>query len=137
MFNSRQYEWADVTVIVGGKDIIGIRGVKYKESIEREPVYAKGRNPHSIQSGNRAIEGEITVLQSELEAMSLAGKGSILSLAVNINVAYGNVPDPIVTDRIEGVRFTESEKSLSQGDKFMEITIPFVAINVVNNYKKS
>lgn len=132
-FNSRQYEWADVTVIIGGRDITGIRGVKYKESIEREPVYAKGRNPHSIQSGNRAVEGELTILQSDLEAMVEAGGGSLLSLSVDIEVSYGDLQNPIKTDRIEGVRFTETERDLKQGDKFMEVSLPFIALNLVQN----
>lgn len=131
-YNSREYEWADVTVIIGGRDITGITGVKYTEKIERESIYAKGRNPHAIQSGNRSIEGEVTMLQSEYEALTEAGKGSVLSLAVDIEVSYGNTPDPIKTKRLEGVRFTEAAQELKQGDKHMEITLPFIALNVVN-----
>ncbi len=130
MFNSREYEWADVTLILGGRDITGVRGIKYSEKIEREAVYAKGRYPHSIQSGNVAYEGEITLLQSELEALIQAGGGTILSLSLDALVAYGNPPDPIVKDRIIGLRFTESPKELKQGDKFQEITLPFIALKV-------
>jgi hypothetical protein len=131
-FNSRQYEWADVTLIVGGVDITGVRGVKYTEKIEREPVYAKGRFPHSIQSGNASYEGEITMLQSEYEALVQAGGGSILSLSMDAEVSYGTHPDTITGDRIIGLRFTEAPKELKQGDKFMEITLPFIALNVQN-----
>ncbi|MCO5258915.1 MAG: hypothetical protein M9916_02110 [Crocinitomicaceae bacterium] len=132
MFNSREYEWADVTVILGGRDLTGIRSVKYSEKIEREAVYAKGRRPHGIQSGNLSYEGEISMLQSEYEALVTSGNGSILSLSVDIEVAYGNAPDPIAIKRIEGVRFTEAAQGLKQGDKFMEITLPFIALNVAN-----
>lgn len=134
-FNSRQYEWADLTVVLGGKDITGVRGVKYSEKIEREAVYGKGRNPHSVQSGNRSIEGEITMLQSEYEALVAAGKGTVLSLSLDCNVTYGDATtgDAMITDRIEGLRFTEASKESKQGDKFMEITLPFIALNVVNN----
>lgn len=139
MFNSRQYEWADVTVLIGGADITGIRGVKYTEKIEREAIYGKGRNPISIQSGNRSIEGEVTLLQSELEALTDAANGangkSILNLSVDIDVSYGDGTDGNVMkhDTIEGVRFTEVPRELKQGDKFMEITIPFIALNVKQN----
>lgn len=133
-FNSRQYEWADVTVIAGGRDLTGIRGVKYSEKIEREAIYAKGRNPHSIQSGNRSIEGELTMLQSELLALESSGGGSILSLSIDVIVNYGDVGSVLRTDKLEGIRFTEAPKELKQGDKNMEITIPFVALNLVNNF---
>jgi hypothetical protein len=133
MFNSRQYEWADLTCIAGGRDLTAIRGVKYSEKIEREAIYAKGRNPHSIQSGNIMIEGELTMLQSELLALETSGGGSILSLSIDVIVNYGTIGSVLRTDRLEGVRFTEAPKELKQGDKFMEVTIPFVCLNLVNN----
>lgn len=42
-------------------------------------------------------------------------------------------PNASRTDRIVGLRFTEAAKELKQGDKFMEITIPFIALRVQNN----
>ncbi|MCK8143208.1 hypothetical protein MW871_15060 [Flavobacterium sp. I-SCBP12n] len=133
-FNSREYEWADLTMILGGRDVVGFRAIKYSEKIEREAVYAKGRNAHSIQSGNSAVNGEVTMLQSEYEALVVSGKGSIMSLSLDALVAYGNPLnlDAIVKDRIVGIRFTESSKELKQGDKFMEITLPFVALRIQN-----
>jgi hypothetical protein len=134
MFNSRQYEWADLTLILGGRDITGFRGIKYTEKIEREAIFAKGRDAHSIQSGNSTVEGEITMLQSEYEALVKSGKGSVLSLSLDALVAYGNPlnADAIITDRLLGLRFTESSKELKQGDKMMEITLPFIALRVQN-----
>ncbi|SDX11847.1 hypothetical protein [Flavobacterium degerlachei] len=133
-FNSRQYEWGDMTLILGGRDVTGIRAIKYTEKIEQEPLHAKGRFPQSIQSGNITVEGEITVLQSELIALEKAGNGSILGLNLDAVVAYGNpsLGDAMTTNRIVGISFGESSKELKQGDKFMEITIPFMALRVLN-----
>lgn len=131
-FNTRQYEWSDSTLILGGKDITGIRGFKITEKIEREAIYGKGKNPHSIQSGNASYEGEVTVLQSEYEALVTAGGGSIMSLSLDGLFSYGNPPDPIVTKKVSGIRFTEASNEFKQGDKFMEITLPFVALNITN-----
>lgn len=135
MFNSREYEWGDFTLVLGGRDLTGIRGIKYTEKTEREAIFAKGRNAHSIQTGNTTIEGEITVLQSEYEALVLAGNGSIMGLSVDALASYGNPlnGDMIVTDKIVGIRFTEASKELKQGDKFMEMKLPFVALRVINN----
>jgi len=135
MFNSRQYEFADITVIMAGRDVTGIRGVSYTSKIEREHLHGKGRYPMSIQSGNVTYEGSVTVVQSELEGLQKAGKGSLFNLNVDIVVAYGNPSngDPITTDVIKGVRFTEEKKESKQGDKFMEIEIPFLAIRILNN----
>lgn len=134
MFNSRQYEWADLTLVLGGRDLTGIRGIKYTEKAEKEPLFAKGRHAHSIQAGNVTVEGEITVLQSELLALERAGNGSILGLNLDAIAAYGNpsLGDAMVTDRIVGISFTEAPKELKQGDKNMEITLPFVALRILN-----
>lgn len=132
-FNSREYEWADITLLLGGVDITGIRGIKYKEEIEREHLHAKGRNAHSIQSGNVTVSGEITLLQSELDALIKQGNGSIIGLALDAEINYGNPPSVPTTDRVLGIRFTEYEKGMDQNDKFMEITLPFLALKVQNN----
>ena len=133
MFNSREYEWADLTLLLGGKDLTGIRGIKYTIKQEKEVVYGKGNMPIAIQKGNKSIEGEITVLQSELETMRLqSGTGSILDLQLDAVACYGNPAngDVLFTDVIQGIQFTEEPKELKQGDKFMEITLPFIALRV-------
>lgn len=132
MFDSRQYEWADLTLILGGRDITGIRGVKYEKTIEREAIYAKGRKAHSIQSGNEVVTGEIRLLQSEFEALVQAGHGSILGLSVDALVSYGKTTDgnAMMTDRIETIRFTSEANEINQNDKFQEITLPFIALDI-------
>ena len=130
-FNSREYEFADITVVVGGRDLLGLRGLKISEKVEREAVYAKGRLPHSIQSGNMSFDGEITVLQSDYEALIKAGNGSLLTLAFDVVCGYGNPLEgntPIYK-RAVGARFTEAALELKQGDKFGEIALPFICLN--------
>jgi len=132
-FDSREYGWSDLTAVFGGRDLTGIRGVKYTEKIEREPLFAKGRYPHSIQSGNVSVEGEITMLQSEHEALIKAGNGSILNLkGLDLIVSYGDATagDAVITNRIENLYVTESGDELKQGDKNMEITLPFLATRI-------
>lgn len=132
MFNSKEYEFSDVSTVVAGRDITGLRGVKYTEKQEKEALYAKGNKPHSIQHGNKSVEGSITLLQSELEAMVKAGGGSALDIAFNIVVVYGNPSngDALITDIIKHAEFTEVPKQLKQGDKFQEIELPFIALDV-------
>ena len=90
MFNSREYEWADISVVMGGRPITGIRGIKYNIKKEKELLYAKGNRPHAVQSGNYDYSGEITLLQSEYLALREAAKGDILAAQLDVVVAYGN-----------------------------------------------
>ena len=134
MFNSKEYEFADVTLFIGNKDITGIRSIKYSEKAEREALYGKGRYPHSIQTGTIAFEGEIGVTQSELEILTAAGQGSVLNLVTDAVISYGNPSngDTLITDSMIGIQFTESAKDIKQGAKFMEITLPFIALRKIN-----
>ncbi len=134
MFDSRQYEFADLTLALGGRVITGFRGIKYSSKQEKELVYGKGNQPQSIQKGNISHEGEITMLQSELETLRLAGRGSVLGLRLDAVVIYGDPAngDTLVTDKIRGIEFTEDPKELKQGDKFMEVTLPFICLRIEN-----
>lgn len=137
IINGRQYEWADISIILGGRMVIGARGISYKESQEKELLYGKGNKPLSIQKGNIKYEGSLTLLQSELEtlkelARSVRGRASILDLNLNATVCYGNPAqgDLMLTDMLYNIQFTESEKNMKQGDKNMEITLPFICTDI-------
>ena len=135
MFNSREYEYADVTLVLGGKDITGIRGLEYAAKQEKEAIYGKGSEPVSIQKGNRSYSGTLTLLQSELETLIANSKdASVLSLQLDAVVCYGNpsAGDVMITDVLQGIQFTEEPKGLKQGDKFMEIALPFIFLRKKN-----
>lgn len=131
MVNTREYEWADVTVVMAGRLITGLRGVKYSAKQEKELLHAKGNKPHSIQRGNKTYDGDITLVQSEYEALKQACGGDILDASVDIVAAYGNptAGDVITTDVLIGVEFTEDNTEWKQGDKFQEKTLPFLFID--------
>lgn len=131
MVNTREYEWADISLVVAGRDIKGFRAVKYSEKQEKEAVHAKGNRPHCIQSGNITYEGELTLLQSEYETLRLAMGGSILSGSLTMVVAYGNPSkgDVMVTDALSGCEFTEDATEWKQGDKFQEKSLPFIFLS--------
>ena len=137
--NGREFEWADISLIIGGVPIVGFRAVTYKRVREKEPLFAKGRKAHSIQSGNESVTGSITFTQSQLEALEVATGGNVLTAKVDIVVSYGAelntaavVKSTISTDIIIAAEFTEYEKGMSQGDKFMEIEMPFLALDIKN-----
>lgn len=131
MFNSREYEWSDVNVVAAGRPLTGIRGVKYSSKQEKEALHAKGNKPHSIQRGNKTYDGELTVTQSEYEALRAAGGGDILDISMDIVVAYGNPSkgDVITTDLLMGAEFTEDNTEWKQGDKFQEKSLPFIFLD--------
>lgn len=131
MVNTREYEWSDVNVVMAGRPVTGLRGVKYSAKQEKELLHAKGNKPHSVQRGNKTYDGEITLIQSEYEALKQACGGDILDASMDIVAAYDNpsAGDVITTDILVGVEFTEDTTEWKQGDKFQEKTLPFLFID--------
>lgn len=131
MFDSREFEWADVSVVLAGRDVVGLRGIKYSEKKEKEALYGKGSKPISIQSGNISYEGEVGLTESEYETLRLAMGGSILHKSISLVVAYGNPSqgDVMKTDILVGVQFTEDSVDRKQGDKFMEKSLPILFLD--------
>lgn len=136
IFNSQEYEWSSVTAIVAGRNVTGLRGIEYSAAQEKEALYAKGNKPHAIQRGNKSYTGTLTLLQSELDALQQAAGGDALDVRMNIIVSYGNPSrgDVVTTDLLRGVEITEIPKGMKQGDKFMEVALPVIMLDVVSNY---
>ncbi len=133
-FDSREYEAADLTFVLGGKDITGFRGLKYSVKQEKDHVYGKGNEPRGIQRGNKKMEGELTLLQSELETLTAnSPNGDILDLRLDAVVAYGNPSkgDVMIVDVLQGIEFTEDAKEMKQCDKFMEVKLPFIFLRKI------
>ena len=129
MFDSREYEWADLTILIGNRIIVGARGVKYANKQDKELIYGKGNEPYAIQKGNKSHDGELTLAMSELLALqNESPTKSVLDLQVDITVCYGNPAqgDVMHTDKLMGVQFTEEPQDMKQGDKFSEHSLPFV-----------
>lgn len=126
--NTREYEYADVTVLIGGKVITGLRGVKWGKKQEKELLHAKGNQPHSIQRGNITYDGEVTLLESEYEALRLASGGDILDISFDMVIVTGNPSkgEPMKTTILKGAEFTEDTSEWKQGDKFQEKRLPFI-----------
>ena len=133
-FNSKQYAFSDIKVIVLGREIEGFRGVSYKVAKDKEVLHGRGSKGMSIQSGPETIEGSLMLLQSEVTALTAAVKASnpnlkITDVSFDIVVTYGD-GTTATTDIIRSCEFTEYEKGMENGDKFMEIELPFLALDV-------
>lgn len=134
-FDSREYEWADISVLIGNRTIVGIRAVEYANKQSKELMYGKGDEPYAIQRGNKSHDGSLTLAMSELlELQSGSPTKSILDLQVDITVCYGNPSqgDVMKTDKLLGVQFTEEPHGMKQGDAFSEHTLPFVYLRKID-----
>lgn len=138
IFDTKEVTWANMKVVLLGKELTGIRSIKYKLTQEKEHLHGAGDEPIGIQRGKRTYEGEIKLLKFEYDiladAVKKAGGRDILDLSAEIVVTY--VKDALSaprTDIIQGFQFKEFEKGWEQGAKFMELTLPIIFMGLKQN----
>lgn len=130
-----EFQWEDIKVSILGRVIEGITDIEYEKEVEKKPIYGRGRKVKGIQNGNEKNSGNITLRQSELEAMLVAAKAAnplatVLDLIFDVQVQYVKGTD-IVKDRIVAAQFTKMSKGMKQGDTDMTIKLPFVAEDII------
>lgn len=135
-FDSKDCEWADMTVMIAGATLAKITGIKYKASKEKTLLHAAGDEPVSIQGGNRTYDGEIKVLKGALDDMNraaiAAGGDDILDLQFDIVVTYkAKGTRTLQTDTLVNAEISGFEKGWDQGAKSMEVTLPVVFMKLI------
>ena len=136
-FNTKEFSWIDVNVVLLGKPVTGLRGIEYKSKRQKEALFATGKKARGIQQGKKEYEGTITVLQSELIAMQAAAKQSgyddITDLEFDIIVSYMSESGVFQTDKVVNASVTEAPNSIKEGDLYSEHALPFIACDVEYN----
>ena len=135
-FNTKEFSWIDVNVVLLGKPVTGLRGIEYKSKRQKEALFATGKKARGIQQGKKEYEGTITVLQSELIAMQAAkqsGYDDITDLEFDIIVSYLSESGVVQTDKVVNASVTEAPNSIKEGDLYSEHALPFIACDVEYN----
>lgn len=136
-FNSKEYAWVDVNVVLLGKPVVGLRGIEYKSKRQKEALYATGKKARGIQMGRKEYEGTVTVLQSELIAMQAAAKAKgyddVTDLEFDIIVSYVSESGVVQTDKVVNASITEAPNNMKEGDLYSEHALPFIACDMEYN----
>jgi hypothetical protein len=139
-FNSNEYAWKDMKVVVGGRVVAGLRGLKFKTSRTTTPVYASGSKPHTITRGNKTHDGSMTMLQSEVEALleavqqKFGANADLTDGVLDVTAAFAvTVTSRIKTHSLISIHITEFEMGMLQDDPNMEIELPFIALDIKYN----
>lgn len=125
--NGKIYDWSSITVNVLGVAVVGIQGIEYKDGQEIEGVYGAGNQVVGIGMGNVKCEGKITLLLSEVQAITkIAPNGRLQEIdPFDIIVSYnGTGGSEIITHKLRGVKFMENTVNVKQGDKVVAVEIP-------------
>lgn len=126
-FNSEEYTWSNISVVLGGRPVGGITAVKFKTKREVKHIYAKGTDPYTRTKGNKEYTGSIKLLQSEIEALlEAAGTNKDLTdLTFDIIVVFASETGGLVkTHILENCDVEDFEMGMEQGGSNMEVELP-------------
>ena len=138
-FTTNECAWKQISVTMLGRTFVGIRGFEFKKTTEKELIYGAGDTPIDMQSGNQKFEGHLKLLKYEVDLMNdaavAAGYGDIVDVpheAILISVTFKKTPlAPIRQLTMSFVGFTEMGIGMDQGAKMTEVTLPYIAMQMV------
>jgi hypothetical protein len=130
--------WMDFALNILGRQIKGLRGFSFNDEDDDEHLYGSGNKPLDIQTGNTKPDGNIKILGFEhdelLRIAQKAGFVRIQDIPHEYVVITGTFrkrkSDPLKIVTATGVKFTKVEQAMEQGAKMMEVTLPFLAIDI-------
>ncbi|MFD0997682.1 hypothetical protein ACFQ21_00120 [Ohtaekwangia kribbensis] len=136
-FNSEEYNFNDLQVVMLGRPVAGLRGIRYKVSQDKTNVYGAGSKPIARRRGQKSYEGTLKILLSELRSLlESAGNGKDATdiPPFDITAAYApSVSDLITTDRLVYVEFTECEIDINTGDSETVVELPIIIGDIEYN----
>lgn len=134
VINAREYAWGDIQVWLYGRMVGGCTGISYKLKKGKEAVFGAGRHARGMQHGRVEVEGTLTILQSELIALTRAvkaqGYDSLLDVELDIVISYAPKVGPITTDKVYSASFSELPTEFKENDFKTEIALPFIGLAI-------
>lgn len=137
-FNSEEFGFSDMQVVILGRPVIGLRGLRFKVTREKSNVHGAGSSPIARTRGNKNYEGSVRLLLSELIAL-FQSQGNAVDDVTDIRpfditcVFAADAGSVTTTFILKYVEFTECEVNVNQGDQQIEIELPIIIGKVENN----
>lgn len=124
--------WNSVTTTMMGRDIEGITGLKYEDTVDKENIYGAGKMPVGRGEGNYKAKASLTLIKEEVDALQLSlvpGKRLTDIAPFEIAVSYDYL-GKIYKDRIHNCEFTGRSVEVKQGDKVIATTFELIVSHI-------
>lgn len=132
LVNGKQYEYADITMIVLGTPIIGVTAIEYGEEDNIENVYATGRYPVGRGYGQITPSAKVTILMNEvMNVVASAPNGRVQDIPeFDIVVSYTDANLIPVVHTIRNCKFKTNKISTASGDTSIPIEMDLVPSHI-------
>ena len=137
MIQGTEYAFEDIEVVLLGRPLTGITGIKYKVTKTKKNLMGRGGVPVSRYRGQKNFEGEMTVYLSELLALMDSTKlDDITDIPpFDIILTFGQAGSRIITHTLQDCEFTEFEIDMKQ-DSETVVGLPLI-VGSLNKGRKT
>lgn len=131
LINGINYDWANISFIIGGVPVTGITKISYNRKQKKENNYGAGPYPVSRGYGNVEYDASIELYLDEWKRIIAASpnRDPLQLPPFDIPVVYGNGLD-VTTDTLRSVEFMEDPFSGNQNDTKLMVTIPLLVAQI-------
>ena len=139
LINGVLYSWSNITLVLFGNVIRGVRSIKYSYKQEKKNVYGYGTEPIGRTYGNNEYNCEISILRDEMQniitATKAAGYNKITDIPpFNIPVLFGENPagglNPVPfaqgQDIVMAAEFLDFNFDAKQNDQELVMNVPLI-----------
>lgn len=133
LVNGYLYDWACVTVTIGGVPLTGITGIEYKDEQDVVNKYGAGRHPVGRAYGNITPSAKITLYQEVVEQLSSQSDTGRLQDIEPFDVLVSYIPKDsaiVKTDKIRNCSFKDNGRTWKQGDTAPEIELELLPSHI-------
>jgi hypothetical protein len=131
--NSNKFSYNDMTVRLGGQVLFDATGLEVEFGYEHEEVRGKGGKAQAINEKNFGVSGTLSMLQGDFEAIVEQYGTGYQKKYFQITWNFQDDNGSLKTHIIVGLKLGKTKLALKNGDAFMQIDIPFLALDIKLN----
>jgi len=135
LINGVIHSWSSISIVVMGRTLVGVTGIKYGHKRSKENVWGAGDVPIARSYGNKEPEPvTLELMQFEIIMIQQAAAGmditDIPPFDIIVSYAGRNGQGP-VTDIIRNCEFTSNTRDWKQGDTKGTFGLELITSNIV------
>jgi hypothetical protein len=132
LINGRARDWAQVSITILGKKVVGVTDIEYEEELKIEDNYGIGQEPVSRGEGSITYKASVTFLAEEVDKLEeIAPNGNIYRIPEFPIIVQFLEGAKVRTHTLQNCRFTKNGRKMKSGDTKIEVQIPLAIAGIV------
>ena len=140
LINGHKFDYSSIEIHVGGTPFVAVQEISYSHTLE--PGYLRGTAPGKLgrTRGEYNAEGSLTLYMPDYKQLckqlaAMNPQAGYMEAVFTITVSYQEIAtsSQLITDVLEGCRFTSAEHSHSQGNDALQVSVDIDIMRIIEN----